>query len=111
MATYISLLRYTQKGAENIKESPARLDAAKKVFQSMGAELKQWYLVMGQYDAVVISDFEVSLDRAAKETGPDLIAIGTHGRSGLGRMVMGSVANAVMRRATLPCLLIHPSGK
>ena len=56
MATYISLLRYTQKGAENIKESPARLDAAKKVFQSMGAELKQWYLVMGQYDAVVISE-------------------------------------------------------
>jgi uncharacterized protein with GYD domain len=56
MATYISLLRYTQKGAENIKESPARLDAAKKAFQSMGAELKQWYLVMGQYDAVVISE-------------------------------------------------------
>jgi uncharacterized protein with GYD domain len=56
MATYISLLSYTQKGAENIKESPARLDAAKKVFQSMGAELKQWYLVMGQYDAVVISE-------------------------------------------------------
>jgi uncharacterized protein with GYD domain len=56
MATYISLLRYTQKGIENIKESPARLDAAKKVFQSMGAELKQWYLVMGQYDAVVISE-------------------------------------------------------
>ena len=56
MATYISLLNYTQKGAENIKESPARLDAAKKVFQSMGAELKQWYLVMGQYDAVVISE-------------------------------------------------------
>ena len=56
MATYISLLNYTQKGAENIKESPARLDAAKKAFQSMGAELKQWYLVMGQYDAVVISE-------------------------------------------------------
>jgi len=56
MATYISLLNYTQKGAENIKESPARLDAAKKAFQSMGAELKQWYLVMGQYDAVVVSE-------------------------------------------------------
>ena len=56
MATYISLLNYTQKGAENIKESPARLDAAKKAYQSMGAELKQWYLVMGKYDAVVISE-------------------------------------------------------
>src|SRR3990172_2425905 len=56
MPTYISLLRYTQEGAKNIKESPARLDAAKKLFQSMGGELKQWYLVMGQYDAVVITE-------------------------------------------------------
>jgi uncharacterized protein with GYD domain len=56
MATYISLIKYTEKGAANIKESPARLDAAKKLFQSMGAELKEWYLVMGQYDAVVVSE-------------------------------------------------------
>ncbi len=56
MPTYISLLRYTQQGVQNIKESPARLDAAKKAFQAMGAELKQWYLVMGQYDAVVVSE-------------------------------------------------------
>jgi len=56
MATYISLLSFTQQGAENIKESPARLDAAKQAFQAMGAELKEFYLVMGQYDAVVISE-------------------------------------------------------
>jgi uncharacterized protein with GYD domain len=56
MATYIVLLRYTQQGVQNIKESPARLDAAKKAFQAMGAELKQWYLVMGQYDAVVVGE-------------------------------------------------------
>ena len=56
MPTYISLLRYTQQGVQNIKESPARLDAAKKAFKAMGGELKQWYLVLGQYDAVVISE-------------------------------------------------------
>ena len=56
MATYIVLLRYTQQGVEKIKESPARLDAAKKAFQAVGAELKQWYLVMGQYDAVVVGE-------------------------------------------------------
>jgi len=55
MPTYVSLLRYTQKGAENMKESPARLDAAKKLFQSLGAELQSFYLAMGRYDAVVIS--------------------------------------------------------
>ncbi len=56
MSTYITLIRYTQQGIQNIKDSPARLDAAKKAFQAMGAELRQWYLVMGQYDAVVISE-------------------------------------------------------
>ena len=56
MATYISLLKFTEKGVANIKESPARLDMAKKLFQSMGAEIKQWYLVLGQYDAVVITE-------------------------------------------------------
>ena len=56
MATYIVLLRYTEQGIQNIKESPARLDAAKKAFKTMGAELKQWFLVMGRYDAVVIAE-------------------------------------------------------
>ena len=56
MATYISLLRYTQQGVEAIKESPTRLDAAKDLFRKMGAELKEFYLVMGQYDAVVVSE-------------------------------------------------------
>jgi len=56
MPTYIVLLRYTQQGIGDIKESPKRLDAAKQAFRAMGAELKQWYLVMGQYDAVVIGE-------------------------------------------------------
>jgi len=56
MPTYITLVRYTQQGIQNIKDSPARLDAAKQAFRAMGAELKQWYLVMGQYDAVVVSE-------------------------------------------------------
>ena len=56
MATYIALTKYTQQGIQNIKESPARLDSAKKAFQSMGAEIKQTFLVMGQYDLVVVFD-------------------------------------------------------
>ncbi len=56
MATYISLLRYTQQGIEKIKESPARLDAARKAFEQLGANLKGFYLVAGQYDAIVIAE-------------------------------------------------------
>jgi uncharacterized protein with GYD domain len=56
MGTYISLINYTQEGVEKIKESPARLDEAKKAFKAMGAELKQFYMVLGQYDAIVIAE-------------------------------------------------------
>lgn len=56
MATYITLLRFTQQGIENIKESPDRLDAAKQAFRAMGAELKEFYLVTGSYDAVIIAE-------------------------------------------------------
>ena len=56
MATYISLVSYTQKGIENVKESPSRLDTAKEGFRALGGELKEFYLVMGQYDMVVISE-------------------------------------------------------
>ncbi len=56
MATYITLVRWTEKGIENVKESPNRLDAAKKLFQAAGAELKEFYLVQGRYDIVVLSE-------------------------------------------------------
>ncbi len=43
----------------------------------------------------------------AREIGADLIAMTTHGRSGLGRLVFGSVAEAVLRHAHLPVFLMR----
>jgi uncharacterized protein with GYD domain len=56
MATYISLVRYTDQGIRSIKESPGRLDAAKKAFQAAGGTLKEFYLAMGKYDIVIVSE-------------------------------------------------------
>ena len=56
MPTYITLLHYTQQGIEKMKDSPTRLEAAKQSVRAMGGELKAFYLTMGQYDAVVISE-------------------------------------------------------
>ncbi len=44
----------------------------------------------------------------AKEIGADLIVMSTHGRSGVGRVVLGSVAEHVLRMAGLPVLLVTP---
>jgi len=43
----------------------------------------------------------------AKDMHADLIVIGTHGRSGLSRLLLGSVAEGVVRQATVPVLLIR----
>ncbi|KVD42781.1 universal stress protein UspA [Burkholderia ubonensis] len=42
----------------------------------------------------------------ARETGADLIVMGTHGRRGFRRLVLGSVAERVLRDATRPVLMI-----
>ena len=54
MSTYVTLLRWTQQGVTNIKESPARLDAFKQLVKSAGGELKAFYMVTGQYDMVAV---------------------------------------------------------
>jgi len=56
MPTYITLARWTQQGIEKIKESPARLDAFKQAVKSAGGTVKNFYMVTGQYDMVIVSE-------------------------------------------------------
>jgi nucleotide-binding universal stress UspA family protein len=48
-----------------------------------------------------------SIIRAAEAAGADMIVMTTHGRSGLGRLVLGSVAEAVLRGTRRPLLLVR----
>jgi uncharacterized protein with GYD domain len=57
MPHFVNLIRYTQQGIAKIKESPARLEAAKKTAEKAGGKIHAWYLTIGQYDAVIISEF------------------------------------------------------
>jgi len=56
MPTYISLLNFTDQGIKTIKESTDRLAKAKELAKAAGGEIKAFYLAMGQYDAVIISE-------------------------------------------------------
>jgi nucleotide-binding universal stress UspA family protein len=49
-----------------------------------------------------------SILATAQEVGADLIVMATHGRSGLPHLLLGSVAEAVVRTATCPVLTIRP---
>jgi nucleotide-binding universal stress UspA family protein len=52
-----------------------------------------------------------ALDAAVKESAIDLIIVGTHGRTGAKRLLMGSVAEEIFRRSHAPVLTIGPSEK
>lgn len=54
MPKFISLVKYTSKGIENIKDSPNRLDAVKKLCKYMGANVDAFYLTMGRYDIMMV---------------------------------------------------------
>lgn len=58
---------------------------------------------------VVTSGFDAAgeIIEVCKKIGADLVVMSTHGRSGLGRWVMGNVAEKVMRHGEAPLLLIH----
>lgn len=47
--------------------------------------------------------------RYADENAIDLIVMATHGRTGLGHVLIGSVAERVIRKATCPVLTVHPT--
>jgi uncharacterized protein with GYD domain len=65
MPTYITLWNYTQDGIEHIEDSPDRLDAAVELMESLDGELKGFYLTMGEYDLVTVTEFPDD-DAAAK---------------------------------------------
>jgi len=56
MPTYISLCRWTAQGATSLKDSPSRLDAAKKAFVDAGVKVVGFYMTTGTHDMVIITE-------------------------------------------------------
>jgi len=52
--TYIALINWTQKGIENIKDSPDRADTWKDAVKQAGCEAKNFFMTMGDYDLVTV---------------------------------------------------------
>lgn len=54
MATFVVLAKWTEKSFAALKDAPAAAAEMKKFISDMGAQLKGWYLLMGQYDEMCI---------------------------------------------------------
>ena len=76
------------------------LDARKVTAEKNGITVTT---ALGEGDAVD------EILRVANENGAGLICVGTHGRQGLARLFIGSVAEGVLRRSDVPVLTVRPS--
>jgi uncharacterized protein with GYD domain len=81
MPTYISLVNLTEKGVREMKNASERLQALEKAANEVGGRLIGFYLVMGQYDYVIIT--EAPDDQTAA------------------RLILGTIAKGTMRTQTL----------
>lgn len=54
MTTYVLLINWTEQGVRSVKDSPKRLDAAKKALADMGGSFKSIFMTMGIHDLVAI---------------------------------------------------------
>lgn len=85
-----------------VREAERYLDDVKQTLAARGVrhvETSVWY---GPPAAAIVE--------AAAAGKADLIVMTTHGRSGLGRLILGSVAEAVLRGTATPILLLRADG-
>jgi nucleotide-binding universal stress UspA family protein len=59
-------------------------------------------------EVIVHGEAAAEIVRVAKEKSADLIVLSSHGRTGLGRILFGSTAEAVVRHAPCPVLVVKP---
>jgi len=56
MSTFIILMKLTDQGAKAIKDSPARIEAGVKGWESMGGKMLGFYVTMGDYDYIAVGE-------------------------------------------------------
>lgn len=81
------------------------VDAATKELNGLAAQLKNAPIPIKH--RVVVGEAASTILRVAEEGKHDLIVMGTHGRRGLPRLLLGSVAQKIVARAHCPVLTLH----
>jgi len=93
---------YTEKEMEPLKMS------AQSYLKKMGSKVKERGIPTKYEVRVGAAGHEII--KLADEINTDLVAMSTHGRSGIGRWVFGSVAERVMHSGNTPVLLVRSTG-
>ncbi|MBC8751098.1 MULTISPECIES: universal stress protein [Paraburkholderia] len=97
----IGLIDQQSRSTVSAEAAMATLEDARALFEQRG--VRGLTRVLDAYG----EDIAGVLCRIAGECEADLVVMGTHGRHGIGRLLLGSVAEAVLRRTEVPVLLVR----
>src|SRR6476661_8315902 len=100
-------------GYSGLAESMPIGDISDQLEDSAGIELPQVagceeFVGLKIEEVIVHGDAAAEIVRVAAEREVDLIVVSSHGRTGLGRIIFGSTAEAVVRHAKCPVLVVKP---
>lgn len=93
---------YTPEEQERLWEAEQRqaMDELSRTAAALtGCEIEQ---------RIEVGDVAATVCRVAGEVSADVVVIGSHGRGGLKRFLLGSVSEHVVRQAPCPVLVVHP---
>jgi nucleotide-binding universal stress UspA family protein len=103
---YTASFNFDEAHAEFKKKADDILVNAETVAERMGnLKIKTCLIDMGPHSGH--NDIAPAIENIANDYHADLIVIGTHGRRGIRRLFLGSVAEQVIRQARIPVLLIR----
>ena len=108
-----SLLRaaeaHTMPGADPVEAQVSTVREAEEYLESVAKRLRERG-VRAVETHVWYGAPAGAIAEAAKVQKVDMIVMSTHGRSGLGRLILGSVAETVLRGTTTPILVVRAEG-
>jgi len=87
---------------------PEDIEAAKVADEQNRSELHRAFHEIKPQVLIEAGDFRAILDTAIQKSNIDLIVIGTRGRTGLGKFLLGSVAEQIFRTVDCPVLTVGP---
>lgn len=104
MALAPEFLQHESYEAAAVAQGNEVLDAAERTARELGVKNTVKHLLVANKGA---REMAQDLVDYADENGADLLVLGTHGRTGLMHLLMGSFAETVMRQSHLPLLIIR----
>ena len=87
---------------------PDDLEAAKAIDEKHNEEILDTFTGIPTQVLIETGDIRSSVDAAIQKNNVDLVVIGTRGRTGLGKLLLGSVAEQIFRTVECPVLTVGP---